>query len=636
VSTTLEAALETLGLNIYPVPILPGTKRPPMAGWQNLRLTADDLEKHFGNGNGLGWLLGIEPRPIADVDADSKEALSLLPLIAGPKTDRVFGREGNPSSHHLFEVCGEFDSAQFKDPVLVKLKHSKPMIIELRGRGGQTVMPPTVHESGEPIEWVRSGDFGKATFSELRCWVAKIAAAALLVRYWPSGHEARLALAGMLARAEWNEDDAVEFVSAILGVAQPHHDRELKHDVQNCYKRVRQDKKSFGRSKFEELLGENGGLIVGTAADWLEIRTLQGPQKQFATSAEITLENFANIKREKVSWLWPGKIAFGKLNLFVGDPSQGKSLISLDTVARMTLSAAFPDGAAGFSGEALIISCEDDASDTVAPRLHHAGAEMSRVHRLKAVKVTLPDGQIGQSFFSLERDIEKLEDSLEKFPAIKLIIIDPVSAYMGKVDSWKDTEVRAILEPLSDMAARKKIAIVGILHLRKSEASALLRISGSIAFVAAARIVWGFGTDPDNPERHVMICVKNNLGKKPPPLAYEIIGAKDDPEIGIVAWLRDVKITVTADDVLGSSLARKRNHGETLAKAETWLRNLLQNGPVPQTHIEREADREGLSWRTVRRAKKTLEVKSKKASFGGAWMWELESDEGAEWTIPLN
>jgi len=253
------------------------------------------------------------------------------------------------------------------------------------------------------------------------------------------------------------------------------------------------------------------------------------------------------------------------------------------------------------------------------------------VHRVKAVKVTLADGQTGQSFFNLQRDVEKLEETLEKFPGIKLIIIDPLSAYLGKIDSWKDTEVRAILEPLSEMAARKKIAVVGIMHLRKSEAEALMRVSGSIAFVAAARVVWGFGPDPEIPERHVMVCVKNNLGKKPPPLAYEIVGAKDDPEVGAVAWLRDARITATADDVLGTSLQRKRAYGETLAKVKSWLENLLANGPVPQKHVEAEAERENLALRTVRRAKKALRVKSKKSIFpDGGWMWELEGDSKIE------
>ena len=144
------------------------------------------------------------------------------------------------------------------------------------------------------------------------------------------------------------------------------------------------------------------------------------------TCAEIEIESFAAVPVEKVLWLWPGRIARGKLNLFVGDPENGKSLHSIDVAGRVSTGRDFPDGAPCERGDVLIVSCEDDASDTVAPRLIAAGADLPHVHRIKGVKVTLGDGQSGQSLFNLERDMAKLEEALEKFPAIKLICIDPV------------------------------------------------------------------------------------------------------------------------------------------------------------------------------------------------------------------
>lgn len=151
VSSTLEAAREALALDIYPVPIKPGMKRPPMRGWQNCRLSVDDLQEHFSNGNGLGWLLGIKPRPIADVDIDCGEAIAVSSLIPLPKTGRIFGRLSNPCSHYRYELPEGFESKSFKDP-LRNGTDKHPVIIELRGRGGQTVVPPSVHPSGEQIE----------------------------------------------------------------------------------------------------------------------------------------------------------------------------------------------------------------------------------------------------------------------------------------------------------------------------------------------------------------------------------------------------------------------------------------------------------------------------------------------------
>jgi hypothetical protein len=249
------------------------------------------------------------------------------------------------------------------------------------------------------------------------------------------------------------------------------------------------------------------------------------------------------------------------------------------------------------------------------------------VHRIKSVRVTLADGKAGESFFSLDRDIEKLEQALEKFPEIKLIIIDPVSAYMGKVKTFVDTEVRVVLGPLAELANKKKIAILGIMHLRKGEAAAMLRVSGSIAYVAAARVVWGFGLDPDNPERHVMVAVKNNLGPKARPLTYNIVGSPDDPAVGIIDWLED-QVTLTPDEVLDNNPRRDRaSYGHTQNNAESWLEELLSSGPTPQQRVEAEAKSENFSWATIRRAKHALGVRSRKASIGGGWLWELPESE---------
>jgi hypothetical protein len=343
------------------------------------------------------------------------------------------------------------------------------------------------------------------------------------------------------------------------------------------------------------------------------------------TCAEVEIESFAAVPIEKISWLWPGRIALGKLQLFVGDPEKGKSLVSIDVAARVSKGRDFPDGARCEPGDVLIVSCEDDPSDTVAPRLLEGGADLERVHRIKGVKVTLGDGRSGQSLFNLERDTDKLQEALEKSTDIKLIIIDPVAAYMGKIDTHVDAAVRAVLSPLAELAAKRKIAVVGIMHLRKADAAAMLRVSGSIGFVAASRIVWGFGPDPDKPERQIMVAVKNNLGPKAPPLAYKIVSSRANPAIGVIEWLDD-KITYNPDEVLDSSPHRK--NGQIRNDAERWLQAVLVNGPLPQPRIKSLAAAEGFSWATIRRAKAALGIKPQKSAMGSGWTWELI--EGAQ------
>ena len=313
----LDAARDTLALDIWPVPNKPSKKRPPMLGWQNLRLTIDDLQEHFSNGNGLGWLLGIKPRPIADVDIDCGEAVAVSSLIPLLKTNRIFGRLSNPCSHYLYELPEEFESKSFKDP-LRNGTDKYPVIIELRGRGGQTVVPPSVHPSGEQIKWEHEGDFGKTTLNVLQILVAKIAAASLLVRYWPRGHETRHALTGMLARAGWTEEATAEFVCAILRVAQPEN-REGRADVYNSYLRLKRGDEVAGRPTLEERLGENGKLIVRTVAEWL------GLKEHHAARSGLILNNNGKIRPLLANAItvlredsqWKGVLAFNEFSLYV-------------------------------------------------------------------------------------------------------------------------------------------------------------------------------------------------------------------------------------------------------------------------------------------------------------------------------
>jgi hypothetical protein len=43
-----------------------------------------------------------------------------------------------------------------------------------------------------------------------------------------------------------------------------------------------------------------------------------------------------------------------------------------------------------------------------------------------------------------------LEQGIKRCGDVGLVLIDPVSSYMGKVDSYKNTDVRGVLEPIGD------------------------------------------------------------------------------------------------------------------------------------------------------------------------------------------
>jgi hypothetical protein len=91
------------------------------------------------------------------------------------------------------------------------------------------------------------------------------------------------------------------------------------------------------------------------------------------------VEPLSDLRPQPLDWLWPGRLALGKLSILDGDPEIGKSWITLDLCARLTTGRAFPDGSGGLGpSNVLILNNEDGAEDTVVPRLTALGADLAR------------------------------------------------------------------------------------------------------------------------------------------------------------------------------------------------------------------------------------------------------------------
>lgn len=329
---------------------------------------------------------------------------------------------------------------------------------------------------------------------------------------------------------------------------------------------------------------------------------------------------FANIEAEKINWLWPGFIAFGKLSIIAGDPGLGKSLIALDLCSRTSKGYQLPaDKFICPMGDVLILSNEDGPGDTIRPRLDRMKADVNRIHHLSMIKTNLYNGASSSRMFSLKRDRIELEKHIEEHPETKLIIIDPISAYCDGADTNNNPQVRALLQPLSEFAAKHKVAVLCITHLNKGEQqNALNRLSGSIAFGAVARIVLLVAKDPKDESRRLVLQAKNNLGKDDLGLAYSI---KIQDEIPIVEWENEY-ITITAKSIFSAQTYVKNSEEQ---EAIEWLKITLAPGKIESSIIQSMGNAEGFTIATLRRAKSKLHIASVKDGFGedGKWFWEL-------------
>lgn len=200
----------------------------------------------------------------------------------------------------------------------------------------------------------------------------------------------------------------------------------------------------------------------------------------------LIIRRVSDVPMEKISWLWPGRIARGKLTVIAGHPGLGKSQVTAWMAATVSTGRPWPGSdQRAEQGNVLILNAEDAVADTIRPRLLAAGADDERVYVIDAVR-TNSDGK--ERTFSLETDLEHLERAIVEIGGAALIIIDPITAYLGKTDGHSNSEVRGVLAPLSALAERKNAAVIGVSHLSKGGGNeALMRVLGSVAFVAAAR-----------------------------------------------------------------------------------------------------------------------------------------------------
>jgi hypothetical protein len=279
-------------------------------------------------------------------------------------------------------------------------------------------------------------------------------------------------------------------------------------------------------------------------------------------------------------------------------------------------------------GDVVFLSAEDDPADTLRPRLEAAGANLHRVHVMDAVILGYTgEGQQQNRAFSLQRDMEALSVKLAELGDVAAVVIDPITAYLGDVDSHRNAEVRALLAPLSELAAQHGTAIIGVSHLNKSAGTeALMRVTGSLAFVAAARAAYLVAQDPENPARRFFLPMKNNIGPDSAGLAFSIEGATVQSAAGplqtsLVVWDSE-PVTTTADEVMQTQAPE---HGSALREAEEWLRETLSE-PTPAAEISRMAADAGISRKTLRRASESLRIVKGKTGMKAGWVWSLPAN----------
>jgi putative DNA primase/helicase len=351
---------------------------------------------------------------------------------------------------------------------------------------------------------------------------------------------------------------------------------------------------------------------------------------------EYTLVKAENVAARPKDWIWEGHLLRGALQLITGIPGLGKSMVQISFVACVTTNQPWPnDDDSGPPANVIMLTAEDSLDQELIPRLRAAGADLERVRILKCIRSDERDRQ-----FLLSEDLDIIERVVAEVGNVALITIDPITAYMGMIDSHKTTEVRSQLGPLKDIAEKLNVAISAITHPPKSSShKAIDWFIGSQGFIAAARIGEVCVAEIEEDEHgnkvetgHVLFAnVKNNPNERMPTLAFrkesfDLHGGPDDPwnliKTARVVWEK-AEVDISADEAIraAATTARSKARGKQ-TEVQEFLQEILKSGDqVAVIHIFKEGEKRGYSERQLKIAKQHLKVESGKTKDG--WFWWL-------------
>ena len=266
-----KAAIRMLNMGMAPIPVAYRKKSPIHSDWASLLINSENIGQYFNRKpSNIGVLTGAPSGNLVDVDIDHPIAVRLGSKFI-PDSGAIFGRKSKPSSHFLF-YCDDM-----AENIVTFEAKGLGMIVELRGDSHQTVVPPSVHPSGETVEWDRksnSTDIKPSTidFDELKTLAGYLAATVLLIHAWPEKgrrNDTAGALAGMMLRADHEVDRVSNFIRLIATEAGDDEAKSRAANARTISKKIGADGKRIpGLPKLRKLIGAD---YANLAAKWLGI-----------------------------------------------------------------------------------------------------------------------------------------------------------------------------------------------------------------------------------------------------------------------------------------------------------------------------------------------------------------------------
>ncbi len=318
---------------------------------------------------------------------------------------------------------------------------------------------------------------------------------------------------------------------------------------------------------------------------------------------------YSDIQSKPVQWLWRPYIPIGKVTLLQGDPNDGKSTMMMNIMAELSKGGVMPDGTALGRPQKIIYQCsEDDAADTIKPRLEAYGADCRNIAFINEevnVDLTIDD--------------ERLREAIETFRP-RLLIIDPIQAYVeNNSDLMSASKARRLMRRTGIWASKYECAIVVIGHMNKSGGQKdLYRGLGSIDLVASARSVLQVERSQEDEAVRVVRHVKSSSAPKGPDFSFEI-----RPETGF-RWLEMGKCEAAERAESVPDLPKNKHE-----LAAILISRLLEDGPAESAEIHKLMSEYRIGEKTMNDVKRALGIRTYRKM--RRWYWMIPDGKDASY-----
>jgi hypothetical protein len=635
-STTpyLDAALHyvQLGLNVLPL----AGKRPRIA-WQRLqteRATAQEVQDWARQWPDMN--IGIVTGAISNLwvlDLDSGRAgdasLSQLEQQHGPLPPTPTVLTGSGGRHFYFRWTEDIAN-----------KVNVVLGLDLRGRGGYVVAPPSIHQSGRPYEWLTRPDSLNA--APAPAWLLTVLKARTMPSSTPTPTSGRPPSSLEVERARRYLEKCDPAISGQGGSPQtfkiacklvrgflldPETAFELLWSVYN-HRCVPPWSERELRHKIADAIKADGqvGYLRDTPMTPTQPAAPHTPSPRLAHyEASIDSQPIDYLTTSQLST--PYLLARQHTSIIYGQRDSNKS-----TLARLIATDLSNNGHA-----ILYLSGEESYRTWILPQLLGMGANLTNLHVLKGII----EGPTQDNLFDLSpAKLRILEQDIATYRP-SLIAFDPLFSYLPEDFTDKHHQVRKLITRLNRLTETHNLAVLGTANTNKDQSQdARNRMSGSGAWLDAPRFVYLMTRDPDDylSNRRYLVVNKGNLLSdkdkyahlylvKSAPLLQKdgtpLAGKDGKPLTG--PTLEYAGLTKeTFESLTDPERPKKSDEPSALAEAIAFLRDSLST-PQLALDVEAHAKAELIAPATLKRAKKAVSVivyQSTNPS-GRHWYWRL-------------